>query len=68
MLSLKQIIKIKDLLQVFSFSLGPPSAIIETQKFWRILDEELGFSLGPPSAIIETKRQAPAERAHHVSV
>ena len=37
-----------------SFSVGPPSAIIETG-LWSLMNSGVtGFSVGPPSAIIET--------------
>ena len=40
----------------WGFSLGPPSAIIETEDVFEPIDGMTSFSLGPPSAIIETCR------------
>ena len=42
----------------FGFSLGPPSAIIETDEREELAERTPSFSLGPPSAIIETKQQS----------
>ena len=57
MLSLKPGITEELVLSNLGFSLGPPSAIIETCRLRQVLIESFsGFSLGPPSAIIETNR------------
>ena len=57
MLSLKLKLKAECLRVEIRFSLGPPSAIIETQGRQCQWLRRSRFSLGPPSAIIETLPQ-----------
>ena len=54
MLSLKPFEKIRGFLFCSGFSVGPPSAIIETPSKLDQGGADFGFSVGPPSAIIET--------------